>query len=118
MRALNDPAVFISILDETQALKEAQALEASGDRNLPLFGIPVAVKDNIDVRGFATTAACPDFAYRCGVDAAAVARLRQAGAIIIGKTNLDQFATALARVPSPYRAPPNPPPPNLPPLRH
>src|SRR6266436_4229986 len=90
MRALNDPAIFISILDEREALKEA-----NGDRNLPLFGIPVAVKDNIDVRGFATTAACPDFAYRCGVDAAAVARLRQAGAIIIGKTNLDQFATGL-----------------------
>src|SRR5260221_13326074 len=108
IRALNDPAVFISILDETQALKEAQALEANGDRNLPLFGIPVAVKDNIDVRGFATTAACPDFAYRCGVDAAAVARLRQAGAIIIGKTNLDQFATGLVGVRSPYGAPRNP----------
>ncbi len=108
MRALNDPAVFISILDETQAHKEAQALEANGDRNLPLFGIPVAVKDNIDVRGFATTAACPDFAYRCGVDAAAVARLRQAGAIIIGKTNLDQFATGLVGVRSPYGAPRNP----------
>src|SRR5258708_6819428 len=108
IRALNDPAVFISILDETQALKEAQALEANGDRNLPLFGIPVAVKDNIDVRGFATTAGCPDFAYRCGVDAAAVARLRQAGAIIIGKTNLDQFATGLVGVRSPYGAPRNP----------
>src|SRR6266436_6373092 len=108
MRALNDAAVFISILDETQAHKEAQALEANGDRNLPLFGIPVAVKDNIDVRGFATTAACPDFAYRCGVDAAAVARLRQAGAIIIGKTNLDQFATGLVGVRSPYGAPRNP----------
>src|SRR5260221_6148555 len=108
IRALNDPAVFISILDETQALKEAQALEANGDRNLPLFGIPVAVKDNIDVRGLATTAACPDFAYRCGVDAAAVARLRQAGAIIIGKTNLDQFATGLVGVRSPYGAPRNP----------
>ncbi len=108
MRALNDAAVFISILDETQALKEAQALEANGDRNLPLFGIPVAVKDNIDVRGFATTAACPDFAYRCGADAAAVARLRQAGAIIIGKTNLDQFATGLVGVRSPYGVPRNP----------
>ena len=108
MRALNDSAVFISILDETAALAEAQALEASGDRNLPLFGIPVAVKDNIDVRGFATTAACPDFAYRCGVDAAAVARLRQAGAIIIGKTNLDQFATGLVGVRSPYGVPRNP----------
>src|SRR5215470_2843046 len=104
MRALNDPAVFISILDETQALKEAQALGASGDRKLPLFGIPVAVKDNIDVRGFATTAACPDFAYRPAADAAAVARLRQAGAIIIGKTNLDQFATGLVGLRSPYGA--------------
>src|SRR5215831_4103812 len=108
MRALNDPAVFISILDETQALAQAQALEANGDRNLPLFGIPVAVKDNIDVRGFATTAACPDFAYRSSVDAAAVARLRQAGAIIIGKTNLDQFATGLVGVRSPYGVPRNP----------
>src|SRR5262249_61457084 len=74
MRALNDPAVFISILDETEALAEARALEANGDRNLPLFGIPVAVKDNIDVCGFATTAACADFAYRPAVDASAVSR--------------------------------------------
>jgi allophanate hydrolase len=108
MRALNDPAVFISILDEGEALKEAQALDARGDRNLPLFGIPVAVKDNIDVRGFLTTAACPDFAYRAAADAAAVARLRQAGAIIVGKTNLDQFATGLVGVRSPYGVPRNP----------
>jgi allophanate hydrolase len=108
LQALNDPAVFISLRDEREALKEAQALEASGDRNLPLFGIPVAVKDNIDVRGFATTAACPDFAYHPAVDATAVARLRQAGAIIIGKTNLDQFATGLVGVRSPYGVPCNP----------
>jgi allophanate hydrolase len=108
MEALNDPAVFIAILDETQALAQAQALEANGDPNLPLFGIPVAVKDNIDVRGFATTAACPDFGYRSSIDAAAVARLRQAGAIIIGKTNLDQFATGLVGVRSPYGVPRNP----------
>jgi allophanate hydrolase len=108
LQALNDPAVFISLLDEREALKEAQVLEASGDRNLPLFGVPVAVKDNIDVGGFATTAACPDFAYHPAVDAAAVARLRQAGAIIIGKTNLDQFATGLVGVRSPYGVPCNP----------
>jgi allophanate hydrolase len=108
MRALNDPAVFISVLDETEALKEARALQANGDRALPLFGIPVAVKDNIDVRGFATTAACPDFAYRPAADATAVARLRQAGAIILGKTNLDQFATGLVGVRSPYGVPRNP----------
>jgi allophanate hydrolase len=108
LRALNDPAIFISLLDEREALKEAHVLEASGDRNLPLFGIPVAVKDNIDVRGLATTAACPDFAYHPAVDAAAVARLRQAGAIIIGKTNLDQFATGLVGLRSPYGVPCNP----------
>jgi allophanate hydrolase len=113
MRALNDSAVFISILDEREALKEAQALEATGHRDLPLFGIPVAIKDNIDVRGLATTAGCPDFAYRPAADAAAVARLRQAGAIIIGKTNLDQFATGLVGLRSPYGAPRNPLDPNL-----
>jgi len=108
MRAINDPAIFISTREEGEALKEAQALEANGDRNLPLFGIPLAVKDNIDVHGLPTTAACPDFAYRPTVDAAAVARLRQAGAIIIGKTNLDQFATGLVGVRSPYGVPCNP----------
>jgi allophanate hydrolase len=108
IRALNDPAVFISIRDEREALAEAQALLANGDRSLPLFGIPVAIKDNIDVRGLPTTAACPDFAYRPALDAAAVARLRQAGAIIIGKTNLDQFATGLVGVRSPYGIPRNP----------
>ena len=92
---------------ETEALAQALALEKSGNRNLPLFGIPLAVKDNIDVRGFATTAGCPEFAYRPAADAAAVARLRQAGAIIIGKTNLDQFATGLVGVRSPYGVPRN-----------
>jgi allophanate hydrolase len=105
---LKDPAVFISIRDEAEAVAEAQALAASSDRDLPLFGIPLAVKDNIDVRGFATTAGCPDFAYRPAADAAAVARLRRAGAIIIGKTNLDQFATGLVGVRSPYGVPRNP----------
>jgi len=108
LSARNDPAIFISIRDEKDVLAEAQALAANGDRNLPLFGIPLAIKDNIDVRGFATTAACPDFAYRPARDATAVFRLRQAGAIIIGKTNLDQFATGLVGVRSPYGVPRNP----------
>src|SRR5579871_6056829 len=106
--ARNDPAVFISLRDEKDALAEALALAANGDRDLPLYGIPVAIKDNIDVRGLPTTAACPDFAYRPETDAAAVARLRQAGAIVIGKTNLDQFATGLVGVRSPYGVPRNP----------
>ncbi len=75
---------------------------------MPLYGIPVAVKDNIDVAGLPTTAACPAFAYTPARDATAVARLRAAGAIIIGKTNLDQFATGLVGVRSPYGIPSNP----------
>jgi allophanate hydrolase len=108
LSALADPAVFISLRDEKDALAEALALAANGDRDLPLYGIPVAIKDNIDVLGLRTTAACPDFAYYPAADAAAVARLRQAGAIVIGKTNLDQFATGLVGVRSPYGVPRNP----------
>jgi Asp-tRNA(Asn)/Glu-tRNA(Gln) amidotransferase A subunit family amidase len=69
--------------------------------------VPVAVKDNIDVEGLPTTAACPAFAYDPGKDATCVARLKQAGAIVIGKTNLDQFATGLVGVRSPYGTPRN-----------
>jgi allophanate hydrolase len=108
IRALDDPAVFISVRDEKDALAEAEALAASGDRGLPLYGVPVAIKDNIDVCGLPTTAACPDFAYRPEADAAVVARLSKAGAIVIGKTNLDQFATGLVGVRSPYGVPRNP----------
>jgi allophanate hydrolase len=104
IRAHGDPAVFISLRDEHDAVAEARAL-ASCD--LPLYGIPVAVKDNIDVKGLPTTAACAAFAYQPGRDATAVARLRQAGAIVIGKTNLDQFATGLVGVRSPYGVPRN-----------
>ncbi len=70
-------------------------------------GVPVAVKDNIDVKGLPTTAACPAFAYAPSQDATCVARLRRAGAIVIGKTNLDQFATGLVGVRSPYGVPRN-----------
>ncbi len=69
---------------------------------MPLYGIPVAVKDNIDVKGLPTTTACPAFSYRPNRDATSVARLRQAGALILGKTNLDQFATGLVGVRTPY----------------
>ena len=108
IRDHNDPAVFISLRDEQQALAEAEALSAKDPALRPLYGVPVAVKDNIDALGMRTTAACPAFAYSPAQDATAVARLRAAGAIIIGKTNLDQFATGLVGVRSPYGIPNNP----------
>ena len=107
IRAHGDPAIFITLRDEADALAEAAALAAKGDTGLPLYGVPVAVKDNIDVAGLPTTAACPAFAYDPGKDATCVAKLRRAGAIVIGKTNLDQFATGLVGVRSPYGTPRN-----------
>ncbi len=114
IRDYNDPAVFISLRDEKEAIAEAESVAARKDAaQLPLLGVPIAVKDNIDVLGLPTTAACPAFAYSPSHDATSVARLRAAGAIIIGKTNLDQFATGLVGVRSPYGIPRNPVRPDL-----
>lgn len=106
IRKHGDPGIFIALRDEAEAIAQAKAL-SSADPDLPLFGVPVAVKDNIDVSGLATTAACPAFSYRPGGDATAVARLIEAGAIVIGKTNLDQFATGLVGTRTPYPIPRN-----------
>jgi allophanate hydrolase len=108
IRDYNDPAVFISLRDEKAALAEAEALSAKDASQLPLLGVPVGIKDNIDALGMPTTAACPAFSYSPTHDSTAVAKLRAAGAIIIGKTNLDQFATGLVGVRSPYGIPVNP----------
>src|SRR5579859_631405 len=108
IRDHNDPAIFISLRDEKDAVAEAEALSAKDAAQLPLYGIPVAIKDNIDVAGMPTTAACPAYSYLPSFDATVVARLRAAGAIPIGKTNLDQFATGLVGVRSPYGIPKNP----------
>ena len=89
--------VWIHRRDPELVLAEARALErrrASGEA-LPLAGVPFAVKDNIDVEGLTTTAACPAFAYGAERSAPVVQRLQAAGALLIGKTNLDQFATGL-----------------------
>ena len=103
----NDPALFIAIRAKPEALAIAERVQASGPEGKPLYGVPFVVKDNIDVAGLPTTAACPAFAYRPGKSAFVVERLERAGAIVIGKTNLDQFATGLVGVRSPYGIPRN-----------
>jgi allophanate hydrolase len=108
VRDHNDPAIFISLRAEKDAIAEAEALTRKDAARLPLYGVPFAVKDNIDALGLPTTAACPAFSYTPAHDATSVAKLRAAGAILIGKTNLDQFATGLVGVRSPYGIPINP----------
>ncbi|MEO6003445.1 MAG: allophanate hydrolase [Opitutus sp.] len=103
-----DPALFIHLLPRPALLAYAARLETSTPDSLPLFGVPFAIKDNIDLAGVPTTAACPEFAYTPETSATVVARLIAAGAIPIGKTNLDQFATGLVGVRSPYGVPRNP----------
>ena len=112
IRARGEDAVWISRVAEDALLAAAAALErraaTEGLAAMPLYGLPFAIKDNIDVAGLPTTAACPGFAYRPQRSAPAVERLLAAGALLIGKTNLDQFATGLVGTRSPYGVPPNP----------
>ena len=101
-----DKAVWISVRTRADLLAEAERLaEAGHDPARPLWGIPFAIKDNIDLAGLPTTAGCPAFAFAPETDATVVARLKAAGAIAIGKTNLDQFATGLNGTRSPFGAP-------------
>jgi len=102
--ALNDPGIFISLRERDDVRCEAEKL---GNADRPLRGIPFVIEDNIDAAGMETTAACPAFSYRAGRDAFVVEQLRNAGAILIGKTNLDQFATGLVGVRTPYPIPRN-----------
>ncbi|HMB94491.1 MAG TPA: amidase family protein, partial [Tepidisphaeraceae bacterium] len=105
-----DPTVWIDRFPKNlidQQLSAAQERERGGIAQ-PLLGIPYAIKDNIDFAGRATTAACPAFAYTPQTSAYIVRRLCDAGAIAIGKTNLDQFATGLVGTRSPYGACKNP----------
>jgi allophanate hydrolase len=107
IEAHGDPALFISLRAEREALDIAEARQAEGPSKKPLFGVPFVVKDNIDVAGLPTTAACPAFSYRPERSAHVGEKLEEAGAIVIGKTNLDQFATGLVGVRSPYGVPRN-----------
>ena len=102
IRALENNPIWICLIREEDAVAATKALPDS--QNKPLFGIPFAVKDNIDVANLPTTAACPAYSYVAKENATVVQRLLDQGAVLIGKTNLDQFATGLVGVRSPYGA--------------
>ncbi|MEL7110432.1 MAG: allophanate hydrolase [Pseudomonadota bacterium] len=104
------PQVWISRPPPEQLLEAAEVIDrriANGEQ-LPLAGVPYAAKDNIDVEGSHTTAGCPAFSYAPSRSAEVISRLTAAGAICVGKTNLDQFATGLVGTRSPYGIPSNP----------
>jgi allophanate hydrolase len=105
--AADDPGIFIHLAAKAQMLAQAQKLGPFDPVAKPLWGVPFAVKDNIDVAGMPTTAACAEYAYTPDKDATVVARLKAAGALVVGKTNLDQFATGLVGVRTPYPIPRN-----------
>jgi allophanate hydrolase len=110
----NDPALWIVRVDHAAIRERAHALAATAKcdpgivARLPLYGVPFAVKDNIDIAGMPTTAACPAYRYIPSRSAPVIDRLLEAGAVLIGKTNLDQFATGLVGTRSPYGVPRNP----------
>ncbi|MGW0873226.1 allophanate hydrolase [Streptomyces sp. NPDC002740] len=106
IEATDRPEIWIDLRPPADVEAEARTLDerlAAGER-LPLAGRLLAVKGNIDVAGLPTTAGCPAYAYRPAADAPAVARLRAAGALVLGTTNLDQFATGLVGTRSPHGA--------------
>jgi len=101
-----DDGIWITLVDRAVVLERAKELEEHGDPDsLPLYGIPFGVKDSIDIAGMPTTLACPDYAYVPESTARAVCRLLDAGAVLVGKTNLDQFATGLNGTRTPYTIP-------------
>jgi allophanate hydrolase len=102
--ARGNDAVWIHLIPQAEAIAKAQVFADRNLDDLPLYGIPFAVKDNIDVAKMPTTAACPAYSYIPEKTATVVESLLQAGAILIGKTNLDQFATGLVGMRSPYGA--------------
>jgi allophanate hydrolase len=106
IQAADRPEIWIMLRPEAEAAAEAERIDAraAAGQRLPLAGLVAAVKDNIDVAGLPTTAGAPSYSYRPSADATSVARLRAAGAIILGKTNMDQFATGLVGTRSPYGA--------------
>lgn len=107
IESIGDPGIFLHLFVPALVRAEAEALGPFNPETKPLWGVPFAIKDNIDAAGAPTTAGCPEFTYIAEQDAFVVAALRDAGAILIGKTNLDQFATGLVGVRTPYPVPIN-----------
>ncbi|WP_419767485.1 allophanate hydrolase [Arcobacter sp.] len=107
IKKVNDDGIFIHLQPIEDIFAQTSSLEKMNLSEKPLWGIPFTVKDNIDVEGIPTTAACPAYEYIAKEDAFIVKVLKQAGAICIGKTNLDQFATGLVGIRTPYGAPKN-----------
>jgi len=105
--AVDDPGIFLHLCSVANVADQVAALGPFDPLAKPLWGIPFAIKDNIDAAGAPTTAACPDYAYEVREDAFVLTQLRAAGAILVGKTNLDQFATGLVGVRTPYPVPRN-----------
>lgn len=105
--ATSSHGIWITRLSREEVMRRVAALSVQSPDELPLYGIPFAIKDNIDLAGTPTTAACPDFAYTPQASAFVVQQLIDAGAIPIGKTNLDQLAAGLVGTRSPYGACPN-----------
>lgn len=107
IQQMGDSKIWIHVLTEEELEPYLSRLEEGELKDLPLYGIPFAIKDNIDLAGVPTTAACEEYAYTPETSAYVVERLIQAGAVPIGKTNMDQFATGLVGVRSPYGTPHN-----------
>jgi allophanate hydrolase len=104
IEAHKENPIWIYTLSESELEPYLERLESCDPGSLPLYGIPFAIKDNIDLKGIPTTAACPDYSYIPEASAFVVNCLIEAGAIPVGKTNLDQFATGLVGTRSPYGA--------------
>ncbi len=105
--AVDDPGIFLHLPAPDLVRGAARALSPFDPSRFPLWGLPFVVKDNIDVAGWPTTAGCPGYSYTPLASAPVVARLQDAGAILVGKTNLDQFATGLVGVRTPHAVPRN-----------
>ncbi|WP_016954083.1 allophanate hydrolase [Catenovulum agarivorans] len=105
--AKTQQSVWIYLLNESELKPYLDGLKNKSPQTHPLYGVPFAIKDNIDLAGVPTTAACPEFSYVAEKSAFVVQQLIEAGAIPIGKTNLDQFATGLVGTRSPYGETPN-----------